>query len=183
MQPTDPTLRAILLATLVLLPVASVARAAGGPVDPLAPAKRVSRLDALADRLARRLDLNADQRQQFDQLRERSREVVQPLFDRMRSLHGEMQTLLDSASPDPAEVGAKAIAMHEVRDQLRSARQELVKKFAALLNDDQRARFDELKQQWQNRRRRDGAWRRLWNGAAVRQPAAEAPAQKPHEGV
>jgi len=105
--------------------------------------------------LADSLNLSADQQASAKKLRDDMRAKAEPLFQQARQQWQELQTLLDGAHPDAAEVGAKAIAAHNTREQLRALRQDFDTKFSALLNADQLQKF----QKFQSMRQEFGARR------------------------
>jgi Spy/CpxP family protein refolding chaperone len=137
---------AALLATLAL---ASPALAERGRPPRLElrfdPGRFEEHLDERAERIADLLDLTDDQRRAFDELRSRSFDGVRPKFERMRTLGEELRDLLDGASPEPAAVGAKVIALHELREELGAARDAFESELDKLLTDEQRFAFDALR--------------------------------------
>jgi Spy/CpxP family protein refolding chaperone len=104
------------------------------------------RLDRHADRMARALDLTADQRAALDALRADRLDAVRPKLERMRDLGGELRSLLDAADPDPAVVGARVIELHGLRQELRAERETFDSELAKILTDEQRFAWDALRE-------------------------------------
>lgn len=98
------------------------------------------------DRIAELLDLDATQRQAFEQLREDRRAAARPRFAAMRALREEMATLLDGPAPEAQQVGEKAIALHRLRAAAHAERQAAEEKFLAVLSPEQRFAFQALRE-------------------------------------
>jgi Spy/CpxP family protein refolding chaperone len=104
--------------------------------------------------VAELLDLDATQRAAFEQMRADGLAAAKPKFEQMRALHDEMRALLDSGSTDAAAIGAKMIAAHQLRNELRAERAAAEAEFVKLLSDEQRFAFAALKQARQSMRER-----------------------------
>ena len=98
-----------------------------------------------AERLTRALDLTEAQQATLATLQEGFAETVRPLFATMRDSRDEMQTLLEQANPDPAEVGARAIAAHRAKASMKAAHEKLESDIEAMLDETQRAQFRALR--------------------------------------
>lgn len=96
-------------------------------------------------RMAEYLDLTDQQRESARQLFLSYAEKVRPLREGRRDVREQLRAALDAPNPDPAQVGRLVIRIHDTRDQVRAARQEMDKSFAALLTPEQRAKYDALK--------------------------------------
>lgn len=126
-------------------------RGPGGPGPMFDPERMEEFLDERADRIADLLDLTADQRAAFDAARTEALDAARPKMDRMRQLGDELRRMLDDGSTDAAQVGARVIEMHQLKGELRDARQSVESELSKLLTDEQRFAFDALKEA-----RRDG---------------------------
>jgi Spy/CpxP family protein refolding chaperone len=107
------------------------------------------------DRLAASLNLTADQQASAKQLRDDMRAKAKPLFEQARQQWQDLRALLEVAKPDAAAVGAKAIAAHQTRQQLKALRTEFESKFSALLTSDQLEKyqkFQAMRQEFGGRR-------------------------------
>jgi Spy/CpxP family protein refolding chaperone len=98
-----------------------------------------------AERLTRALDLSDAQQATLATLQESFGEAVRPLFTSMRESRDQMETLLDQANPDPAEVGTRAIALHRAKQSMKAAQEKLESDIEAMLDDTQRAQFQALR--------------------------------------
>lgn len=105
------------------------------------------------DRLARFLDLTAAQKTQVQQLQERTRESLEPLFTEHRQLREQVRSLLDS-NADATTVGKAVIAAHQQGDRIRAARDQHEAELEALLTPEQRERWSALKEARKERRGR-----------------------------
>jgi Spy/CpxP family protein refolding chaperone len=115
------------------------------------------------ERLAEALDLTAEQRAAFDQMRADGVAAAQPRLAEMRQLGGELRALLDAGSDDAAAVGAKVLAIHRLRGELRAERERFESEFAKLLDDQQRFAWQAMRENRPGRGpgRHDGFGRRL----------------------
>jgi Spy/CpxP family protein refolding chaperone len=120
----------------------------GGPGEMFGgdPQTLIDRLSEHADRMADLLDLTADQRSAFDRLKQDSLDQVKTKLDAARADGDELRVLLDSSNPDPATVGAKAIALHQTRSDLRDLRKTFEDEFSKILTDQQRFAFEKLRE-------------------------------------
>jgi len=111
----------------------------GGPgAPPFDPEQLGERLELRAERLAEALDLTAEQRAGFDQLRADALAASEPKLERMRAAGEELRALLDAAPADAAAVGALVIEMHSLRGELRAERERVETGLEALLTDAQK---------------------------------------------
>lgn len=137
------------LATLGLAAalVASAALVAQAP-----PASGRTAKDRGAEGRGHRLGRMAEYLQLTDQQQASARQLFQSFAEKARSLREgqrdvreQLRAALDAPNPDPAQVGRLVIQMHGTREQVRAARQEMDKSFAALLTPEQRTKYDALK--------------------------------------
>ena len=98
-----------------------------------------------AERLTRALNLTAEQQATLTNLQHSFADSVRPLFETMRSGHDELEALLDGTNPDPAAVGAKAIALHRTKEAMKAAHDTLDDGIEAMLNETQRAQYQALR--------------------------------------
>jgi len=128
---------ALTLGALFALTIAAAATAQpgrmhghGGPMD--------------LDRLADYLSLTEAQKTQVQQLQEKTRESIEPLFAEHRQLVEKVEAALDG-NADAATVGAAVIAAHEQGKKLRAVREQHDAELEALLTPAQLSRWRALK--------------------------------------
>lgn len=151
-KPTRLLIALLLAATPIALGAPLVA--AGGPHGrpgadggPILDEGRMDRLaEHQAERLTRALDLTAAQQTTLARLQAELEATLRPLAEGMRTAHQELRTLLDGDSPDPAAVGAQAIAIDRARDSMRAGWESFETTFAAILTESQRAAFRVLQE-------------------------------------
>lgn len=102
------------------------------------------------------LDLTAEQQASMDRLRDEAKAKVKPLIENQRSLRRQMRDLLDAAKPDPTAVGNAAIQLHQSRQAVKAALKETEQSFVALLNADQKAKYDNFRELRSERHERRG---------------------------
>lgn len=90
------------------------------------------------------LDLTADQKAAVKQLHEELRAKAEPLMEQAHEQWEAVHDLLESANPDPTEVGTRAIAAHQTRGQLKALHDDFKTRFSALLTAEQKAKLEEL---------------------------------------
>jgi Spy/CpxP family protein refolding chaperone len=97
--------------------------------------------------LAEVLRLSDTQKAAWKELLDEHRTQMDPLFEEGRKLHEEMRAALEEATPDPAKVGAAAIALQGHRKQVESEMKSFEEKQAALLDPDQRKQLETLRRE------------------------------------
>jgi Spy/CpxP family protein refolding chaperone len=97
--------------------------------------------------IERALHLTEAQQQAWRQLHEDHFKTIQPLLDQERSLRKGIRKALDQGGADPASIGRDMIAAHAVELQIRQAHEELEKQLVALLDPDQKARYEKLREE------------------------------------
>ena len=97
-----------------------------------------------ADRLATVLSLTDAQKTQVEQLREKTKAAMEPLFQEHRQLREAVQTALENDA-DAATVGAAVIAAHEHGEKIRAVRDQHETELAAILTPEQLERWNALK--------------------------------------
>ena len=98
--------------------------------------------------LEQALHLTEAQQQTWRQLHEdHFNKTIQPLLEQERSLRDGIRKALEEGGADPAALGRDMIAAHAVEVQIRQAHEELEKQLVALLDPDQRARYEKLREE------------------------------------
>lgn len=99
-----------------------------------------------AERLTRALDLTDAQQATLQSLQATLGETIRPLFESMRTTREALEALLDSANPDPAAVGAKAIALHQTKASMKGAHETFEEGIVSMLTETQRAQYEALRE-------------------------------------
>lgn len=150
MPRTSRLLASFLLATLAVAPLFAERGPHRRPFAGGGPPMDGDRMDRLAEhqteRLTRILDLTPAQQVSLGRLQEQLEATIQPLADGMRTAHEQLRALLAVTAPDPAAVGAQAIAVDRARDGMRAAWERFESDFAATLTETQRAAYRVLQE-------------------------------------
>jgi Spy/CpxP family protein refolding chaperone len=96
------------------------------------------------EHLTRALNLTDEQQAAARQIHEEMMPRAEALMEQHRQQREELHALLDTANPNPTEVGNKAIAAHATRNQLKALHEEGMTRFKALLTEEQRTRLEEM---------------------------------------
>lgn len=131
---------ALALAALCALLLAAVATAQPGRMRGHGHGGRMN-----IDRLADYLSLTEAQKTQAEQLRDKMRQSLEPLFEEHRRLAEEVHAALES-NADAATVGAAVIAAHEQGKKIRAVHEQHDAELEALLTPEQLARWRSLKE-------------------------------------
>lgn len=135
---------------LILLITATVALAA--PPQRRGAAPDGERGTLRGQRLAEFLALTDAQIEQAKALRQTLQTTVEPLRDQLRANREAIEAAI--AANDSAKAGELVIAGHNIGQQIKAAADAFESSFSALLNADQKAKWDTLKQLRQLRRPR-----------------------------
>lgn len=99
----------------------------------------------IVDRLTAELGLTKAQQDSWKTLRDRQSATVKPLFEAARAKRKAIREGLDN-NADAATLGQLLIDAHKTREQIRAAHDQYQKDFTALLNSDQVAKYQEIRQ-------------------------------------
>jgi Spy/CpxP family protein refolding chaperone len=83
------------------------------------------------------LGLTQDQVAQIDALKEHGREATREMRDTLRGMHQDLRAAFTDSSVDASVLKAKAAAMHDIKDQLRAMKVDLMLQARAVLTADQ----------------------------------------------
>ncbi|MCP3959403.1 MAG: periplasmic heavy metal sensor [bacterium] len=142
------TIALIAVALLALLPLAAFAgpgegpghRGHGrGPDGPMIPPPGY-------------LDLNDEQIEAAEALRDDARAQLEGVREQTRALHEQMKAALETDNPDALTVGQLAIEIHGLRDRVRTVREDVETQFAALLDAEQLEKWENFKELRESRR-------------------------------
>lgn len=146
MNPKRLLALALVVAALAALPLAAAPRGHGDA----APAAAAGAADANVHHnpraLAAFLNLTPEQVEAARALREDLRAELEPLRETGRALREALRAALEAENPDPATVGAAAIALQEHRGQIRAELEEFEAAFKALLSSEQLERYEILRE-------------------------------------
>ncbi len=95
-------------------------------------------------RMAAALGLTDQQKAAARKLHEEAAAKAGPIKEQARLQHEEIEAMLESGSPDPAELGQRMIAMYATHKQLKALHEQTMTKLTAQLTAEQRAKFEKL---------------------------------------
>jgi len=101
----------------------------------------------VVDRLTSELGLTKAQQASWKTLRDQQKATVQPLFEAVRAKREAIHQGLDN-NADAATLGQLLIDAHKIGEQIRAAHDQYEKSFTALLNSDQVAKYQEIRQKF-----------------------------------
>ena len=102
------------------------------------------------------LGLTEDQKTQAKQLHEELRAKAEPLMEQVREQHEAVETMLESANPDPTAVGRQVIAAHQTREQLKALHEDFKTRFTALLTAEQKEKLEQFHERHDDGERHHG---------------------------
>ena len=91
------------------------------------------------------LQLNDEQIEAWQGLVEAQHEAMQPLREEQRALNEQLRDAIESDVPDALTIGNLMIAIHDIRDEQKAARETLEASLTALLTGDQIVRYEAFK--------------------------------------
>ncbi len=94
--------------------------------------------------LVKFLGLTEDQKTQFDALHDALRTQIDPLMEQKKNADEQLHKLMESANPDATGLGKQLLAIHAIDEQIKAAHEATEAKMAALLNADQKVKFEIL---------------------------------------
>lgn len=114
------------------------AMAASAVAQPAPPPPGGPRHDVLAEYL----QLTADQKTAWANARKDFETAVQPLHDKEKATHEQIDAALAAATPDPTAIGNLMLSMRAIHEQIKAAHDALEQKLASVLTPEQKAKFD-----------------------------------------
>ena len=103
--------------------------------------------------LERLLDLNDEQKATFETLKREQHEAARPLLEEQKRIGDQLRQALDSPKPDATAVGRAMIAMRELRRKLDALRDQVDERLLAVLDDQQKQKFQLLREMHEEGRR------------------------------
>ncbi|HET9532573.1 MAG TPA: Spy/CpxP family protein refolding chaperone [Blastocatellia bacterium] len=106
----------------------------------------------MGGRLFSQLDLTDAQKAQIKQIRENSREAIRPLREEMRAKRQEIRQANQGGTFDEALVRQKLTEIAAIEAKLMAERNRIHQETLAVLTPEQRAKLDQLREQFKNKR-------------------------------
>lgn len=103
------------------------------------------------ERLAKKLNLTDEQKEQVKQIRETSKAKIQPLKENMKSIHQQMNAATADGQFDEAQVQALATQQANIMAQMIVEKERTKSQFFAILTPEQQAQAKQLKEQMKER--------------------------------
>jgi len=128
----------LVLAAILVLPLAAAAQRGGPPRDP----REILTNPKL---LARYLRLTPEQVTTTQTLFKNLQATVEPLRQAQKGLREAFYSKLEETNPSACDVGAAAIALHENQEKIKDAFADFDRRFSAILTPDQLAKYEALK--------------------------------------
>jgi len=100
-----------------------------------------------------RLDLTETQKTEIRRIMESRRAALEPLRSRFQADRDALRAAADASSPDVAAVGAAYLRVRANGETMRAERQKTMEEVRAVLTNEQREKFDSMKQNMRERRR------------------------------
>lgn len=100
------------------------------------------------------LDLTTEQRAAAEKLRDDAKAKIEPILASQKDARQQLRSLLEGTSPDPAAVGNLTIQVHQNRQAVKDVLLATEQSFIALLNDEQKAKYENFRELRQERRGR-----------------------------
>lgn len=106
-----------------------------------------------------RLDLSESQKADIKRILESRHAALEPLRTRFQADREALRAAADAPSPDAAAVGAAYLRVRANRETKRAERQKTMEEVRAVLTNEQREKFDTMKENFRERRRGMGRGR------------------------
>ena len=103
-----------------------------------------------------RLDLSETQKADIRRIMESRHAALEPLRERFQADRDALKAAADSPSPDAASVGTAYLRVRANGETMRAERQKTMEEVRAVLTNEQREKFDEMKQNMRERRGKFG---------------------------
>ena len=97
------------------------------------------------ERLAAALGLTEEQKAAWENARRTVESQMAPVREQAHALRREIGALLEQPGADPALVGQRVIALHQLEKQLGAAREQVDSALESVLTPEQKAKFDTIK--------------------------------------
>jgi protein CpxP len=99
-----------------------------------------------------RLDLSESQKADIRRIMESRHAELQSLRERFQADRDALRAAADSPSPDPAAVGAAFLRVRANGETMRAERRKTMEEVRAVLTNEQREKFDSMKENIKSRR-------------------------------
>ena len=108
------------------------------------------------DRIAKMLDLNDQQLEQWNAKHLAMHESMKPLREQIKDLHQQLKTELEAANPDAQKVGELTIAMKNQKAKIHEAHEKLKADLKTILTPKQQEKFELLHEMHQKAGGKEG---------------------------
>ena len=92
------------------------------------------------------LDLTEEQKAATDKLREETKAKIRPILEGQRQIREDLRAQLEAAKPDATTVGQLTIQLHQNRQAVKDILLATEQSFIALLNADQKAKYENFRE-------------------------------------
>lgn len=113
----------------------------GGPMMGAPMSEDGARRERMLERMAERLQLKSEQREQLRALAERSAQTMKPLYEEMRRLHEERRKLWQAPQLDEAALTALRERWLRLHERMVTEREQAMIEMARILTPEQRQRM------------------------------------------
>ncbi|MEO8349454.1 MAG: periplasmic heavy metal sensor [Acidobacteriota bacterium] len=100
-----------------------------------------------------RLDLTEAQKTEVRRIMESRHAALESLHSRFQADRDALRTAADSPSPEPTAVGVAYLRVRANGETMRAERQKTMEEVRAILTNEQREKFDSMKENMKERRR------------------------------
>jgi Spy/CpxP family protein refolding chaperone len=132
------------LLTLFLSPMLLLAQPPRKSPDFDAGWRSEARQEQRIQKMIELLDLSEAQVLELESILDAHRQARQEAFAGIREVQDNLQTLLESAEPNPTDVGAKAIQLHQLRKSAHAQAEQQVVAVRQVLTPEQAEKFDTM---------------------------------------
>ena len=100
-----------------------------------------------------RLDLTETQKADIKRIMESRHAALEPLRERFQADREALRAAAEAPSPDPSAVGAAFLRVRANGETMRAERQKTMEEVRAVLTNEQREKFDAMKENFRGRHR------------------------------
>jgi periplasmic protein CpxP/Spy len=138
-------------AAALALGLAGVGLAAEGGRGPKGEGRMHGRHGHGLGRGMRELNLTDAQKEQLKAMHAQQREAMKPVREQQRQLREQIQQALEAGNADAARIGQLTIQAHTLRLQMKGEHEKAMAAFVNILTPEQKAQWDKMQQERQQR--------------------------------
>ena len=105
------------------------------------------------DKLASELELTPEQKEKINTYKEQARSSMKANYAQLKSLRGEISKLVQADKIDEAKLDSLVEQVNKIKGSMLKNRIMVQHEMYTLLTDKQKAKFQELKAKWQDRKK------------------------------